>query len=35
MNSIRLANKLYHPALAIMFISIAIQILCLFAKIFA
>lgn len=32
MNSVRLANKLYHPALAIMFGSIAIQILCLIAK---
>lgn len=32
MNSVRLANMMYHLALAIMFGSISIQILCLIAK---
>ena len=35
MKSIRLANALYHPVLALTALSITIQILCLLAKIFA
>ena len=35
MNSVRLANKLYHPVLALAVLSIAIQILCLILRLFS